>query len=320
MDHNWENRLLEWAYEGLESNTDPEYAELDEQALKQAYDHCESLIKTHSRTFHMASALLPAEKRRAARALYAFCRTSDDLVDCADGDLQRGLGNWRKRALVDIPDEDDPVALAWTHTRIRHGIPLGYAEQLIKGVARDLTTTRYATFDDVTEYCYGVAATVGLMVMYIIGFSGPEAIPYAVKLGVALQLTNILRDVGEDWGIGRLYLPQEELSAFNLTEEDINAGHVDHRWTDFMRFQIERNRRLYSEALPGIALLDPDGRFAISAAAELYRAILEDIEAHDADVFGRRAYVSKWGKLRRLPGIWWRSKNLERPLVLQDID
>jgi len=212
------------------------------------------------------------------------------------------------------------VALAWTHTRIGYGIPLGYAEQLIKGVARDLTTTRYATFDDVTEYCYGVAATVGLMVMYIIGFSGPEAIPYAVKLGVALQLTNILRDVGEDWGVGRLYLPQDELSAFNLTEEDINAGHVDHRWTDFMRFQIERNRRLYSEALPGIALLDPDGRFAISAAAELYRAILEDIEAHDADVFGRRAYVSKWGKLRRLPGIWWRSKNLERPLVLQDID
>jgi phytoene synthase len=320
MDGNWENRLLEWAYEGLESNTDPEYAEPGEQALKRAYDHCEALIKTHSRTFHLASALLPADKRHAARALYAFCRTSDDLVDCAGGDLQRGLEDWRRRALIDLPGEEDPVALAWTHTRVSYGIPLGYAEQLIEGVARDLTTTRYATFDDVTEYCYGVAATVGLMVMYIIGFSGPEAIPYAVKLGVALQLTNILRDVGEDWRAGRLYLPQQELSAFNLTEEDINAGHVDHRWTDFMRFQIERNRRLYSEALPGIALLDTDGRFAISAAAELYRAILEDIEAHDSDVFGRRAYVSKWGKVRRLPGIWWRSKNPERPPVLEDID
>jgi phytoene synthase len=158
------------------------------------------------------------------------------------------------------------------------------------------------------EYCYGVASTVGLMTMHIIGFSGPEAIPYAVKLGVALQLTNMLRDVDEDWRAGRLYLPQEELAAFNLIEEDIATGNVDDRWREFMRFQIERNRSLYSEALPGIAMLDPDGRFAISASAELYRAILDDIELHDWDVFQRRSYVGTWGKLRRLPGIWWRSK------------
>ncbi|MBD3183007.1 phytoene/squalene synthase family protein, partial [Candidatus Poribacteria bacterium] len=187
----------------------------------------------------------------------------------------------------------------------------GYAQQLIDGVARDLVLTRYSNFEELTEYCYGVASTVGLMVMYIIGFTGSEAIPYAIKLGVALQINNILRDVGEDWQNGRLYLPQDELSDFGLTENDIAAGKVDQRWREFMKFQINRNRQLYDEAIPGIGMLDADGRFSISAAAELYRGILEDIEANDYDVFNRRAYVSNWGKIRRLPGIWWRSKRYD---------
>ena len=150
--------------------------------------------------------------------------------------------------------------------------------------------------------------------MYIIGFSGVEAIPFALKLGVALQLTNILRDVGEDWRAGRLYLPQEDLGRFGLSEGDIEAGTVDDRWRAFMRFQIARTRQLYEEAWPGIALLHADGRFAIGAAAELYRAILSDIEANDYDVFSRRAHITAWGKLKRLPAIWWRSKKLKKLL------
>jgi len=146
------------------------------------------------------------------------------------------------------------------------------------------------------------------MAMHIIGFEGPHAVPYAVKLGVALQLTNILRDVGEDWRAGRLYLPSDELAQFGLGEEDVAAGQVDDRWRAFMRFQIGRARRLYAEAMPGIRLLAADGRFAIAAAAELYRAILDDIEAHDYNVFARRAHIGALGKLRRLPGIWWRSR------------
>jgi phytoene synthase len=121
-------------------------------------------------------------------------------------------------------------------------------------------------------------------------------------------MTNILRDVGEDWRAGRLYLPQEELRAFNLGESDIRQGSVTPRWREFMRFQIARNRQLYAEALPGITLLDSDGRFAIGAAAELYRAILATIEKNDYDVFNRRAFVSTWGKLRRLPGIYYRAR------------
>jgi phytoene/squalene synthetase len=214
----------------------------------------------------------------------------------------------RYRRLGGPPALDDPVALAWADVRTRYRVPSQYAHQLMDGVAMDFVVRRYATFDELAEYSYGVASTVGLMAMHIIGFRGPEAIPYAIKLGVSLQITNILRDVAEDWRSGRLYLPQEDLSAFDLDEADIAAGRVDDRWRAFMRFQVERNRRLYAEALPGIALLHADGRFAIEAAAELYQAILEDIEARGGDVFSRRAYVSRWGKAHRLPGIWWRAR------------
>jgi phytoene synthase len=150
------------------------------------------------------------------------------------------------------------------------------------------------------------------MSMHIVGFAGPEAIPYAIKLGVALQLTNILRDVGEDWYSGRVYLPQDELAAFGLSEADLERRTVTDKWRSFMRFQVERNRRLYRESMPGIALLNRDGRFAINAAADLYQGILDDIEAHDYDVFGRRAFVGGWGKVRMLPGIWWRSRTVRR--------
>jgi phytoene synthase len=124
---------------------------------------------------------------------------------------------------------------------------------------------------------------------------------------VALQLTNILRDVGEDWGKGRLYLPQEDLERFGLDETDIAAARLDRRWQALMRFQIERTRSLYAEAMPGIAYLSADGRFAVMAAAVLYRDILQDIERHNYDAFTRRAYVSSLGKLARLPSIWWQS-------------
>jgi phytoene synthase len=308
----WEHRLLTLAHEGLESHVEPgpedSWVYRTAPLLDRAYDHCAAITQEHSRTFYLASGLLPPDKRRAARALYAFCRVSDDLVDRADGDLLAGLEDWRRRAMAPHPSPDDAVALAWADTRARYHIPSRYAEQLIDGVARDLLPVRYATFEDLAAYAYSVASTVGLMAMHIIGYAGIEAIPYAVKLGVALQLTNILRDVGEDWRAGRFYLPQDELAAFGLTEADVAAGRVDDRWRGLMRFQIARTRRLYDEAMPGIALLNPDGRFAITAAADLYRAILTDIEAHDYDVFARRASLSAWGKLRRLPGIWRRAR------------
>lgn len=307
----WEHRLLNWAYEGIASPPSAGCVETTEQHRDKAYATCAEITQRHSRTFYLASGLLPPDKRKSVRALYAFCRTSDDIVDHAvePGDISReaALDLWRQRVLGACEDPDDLLVLAWADTQATYSIPSLYAEQLIDGVERDLRQTRYSTFEDLTAYCYGVASTVGLMAMHIVGFSSPEALPYAVKLGVALQLTNILRDIGEDWCAGRLYLPQDEMARFGVHEQNIAAGLVDHRWRAFMRFQIERIRDLYAESLAGVKYLSRDGRFAIGTAAELYQAILIDIEAHDFDVFRRRAHTTPWGKLRRLPAIWWRT-------------
>jgi phytoene synthase len=311
----WERHLISLAYEARRSvvTAAPKLV-ADRPLLDRAYAYCSSITAAHSKTFYTATSLLPREKRKAVRALYAFCRVSDSIVDCSEGDAEESLAGWRHRALSAQPLPDDLIATAWTDTRLRYRIPARYAEQFIEGVARDLCQKRYQTFEELTAYAYGVASTVGLMSMHIIGFSSTEAIPYAIKLGVALQLTNILRDVGEDWRAGRIYLPLEELAAFGLTEADVASAasaasrRVDERWCALMRFQMTRNRQLYAEAMPGIRMLNPEGRFAVAAAGALYRAILDDIEAHDYDVFNRRAQVSAWGKLARLPGIWWRSR------------
>lgn len=313
--HSWEHSLLRLAHEGWQAaKQQPFTTEASATDLVAAYLHCEQITAEHSRSFHLASRLLPPEKRRATRALYAFCRMTDDLVDEPDegADLSREerlglLKEWQTRAFDPAPSSDDALVLAWADARARFHIPQRYAEQLIDGVAQDLTHSGYQTFADLTGYCYGVASTVGLMSMHIVGYRGAEAIPYAVKLGVALQMTNILRDVMEDWRNGRLYLPREELDSFGIAPEEIGER-VDYRWREFMRFQIARNRQLYAEAWPGIGLLARDGRFSIAAAADLYRQILNDIENHGYDNLSRRAYISKWQKLSRLPGIWWSSR------------
>lgn len=307
----WECALLPLAYEAEYQIADESPQPVRDTALlHRAYAYCASLTSRHSRTFSLASGLLPLEKRRAMRALYAFCRTSDDLVDCSreGAYTQEALDTWRRTVLAPAPPASDLVAIAWADTRERYHIPLRYAEQLIDGVGHDLYQRRYRTFEEVAAYAYGVASTVGLMSMHIIGFAGEQAIPYAIALGVALQITNILRDIAEDWQAGRLYLPTDELAEYGLTGADLDRGRVDERWRAFLRCQIERNRHLYDEANPGISLLERDGRFAVAAASGLYRAILDDIEAHNYDVFGRRAHVSAWGKARRIPAIWWRSR------------
>lgn len=305
----WENPLVALAHEAWQavSPTLPRQV-TDERLLNKAYDFCKKITATYSRSFYLASALLPWEERRSARALYAFCRVADDIVDNLDDDREVALRSWQRRALSEHPPNDDMVALAWSHSRSKYQIPIRYAEQLLDGVTRDLYQRRYESFEELTTYCYGVASTVGLMSMHIVGFQSEEALRYAVKLGVALQLTNILRDVGEDRARDRIYLPQNELKAFGVTEEQIFSGRIDRSWRELMNFQISRARKIYAEAWPGIALLDPSGRLAIAAAASFYAAILDEIEGNDFDVFNHRAYVSKWGKLRKIPRIWLKTK------------
>ncbi|MGD8804906.1 MAG: squalene/phytoene synthase family protein [Chloroflexota bacterium] len=308
-DDSWVNRLLILAHEAGQATVAVDRPPcVDGALLERAYRHCAALTAQHSRSFYIASGFLKTPARKDVRALYAFCRTADNIVDDGREQAAIRLQAWRKQALGLQPPESDLVAVAWVDTRARYHFPQRLIEQLLGGVARDLEQVRYRTFDELAIYCYGVASTVGLMSMQIIGYEDEAAIVYAVKLGVALQLTNILRDVAEDWRRGRLYLPLDELGAFGLSEQDVAKGIIDRRWRAFMRFQIARARAIYDEASPGIGLLARQGRLAVSAAAAFYRAILDDIEAHDYDVFSRRAYVSAWGKAHRLPSIWWRAK------------
>lgn len=307
----WEHQLLLMAEEAQDTRSDHAsgHHHTNHGTVAAAYAHCADITRQNSKTFYLASALLPPEKRRAARALYALCRVTDNIVDCPeDGvDTLSALEAWRVRVREADTCNTDPILAAWADARHRFAIPPGYVDQLIDGVRRDLTHKRYADFAQLAGYSYGVASTVGLMAMHIVGYSGAEALPYAVRLGVALQVTNILRDVAEDWRFGRVYLPQDELAMYGLSEDDIALGKVTEAWREFMRFQIARNRLLYKESWEGVAMLDPNGRFAITAAGQLYNAILTDIEHHDYDVFSRRAHIGAAGKLARLPQIWWMS-------------
>lgn len=303
----WERHLLSLAIQPKEKPTNPILIS-DTETLQKAYAYCDAIIAEHSKSFYLASALLPASKRIAARVLYAFCRVSDNIVDIPRDNPGSVLEQWRDRTLGTTPSHNDLIAIAWADVQYRYRIPKVYAQQLIDGVAVDLIKNRYEDFSELTRYAYGVASTVGLMVMHIIGYQGEEAIPYAIRLGLALQLTNILRDVGEDYRNGRIYLPLDELQQFGLSEEDLALGEVSDKWKAFMRFQIERNRQLYREAWDGIKMLHRDGRFAIAAAARFYAGILDEIEANLYDVFNCRANVSKLQKLQMLPGIWLNSR------------
>ena len=305
---NWENQLIDLAGNIPHPSTRPFFSYwAGDAALHSAYKQAEKITAEHSKSFHFASGLLPEEKRSAVRALYAFCRTVDDIVDEAmDAECETQLDYWR--AMVENVSfrDGDLVAAAWADTLARYHIPRHYALQLIDGVARDLLQARYQTFDELATYCYGVASTVGLMSMYIVGFKTNEAIPYAIKLGVALQMTNILRDVGEDYQNGRLYLPRQEMAYHGIREEDIAQGRLTDNWRQFMKFQIDRTRQLYKESWPGVKMLEREGQLAIGAASVFYSGILDEIEKNDYDVFTRRASLSTWGKVSRLLKLTWK--------------
>jgi 15-cis-phytoene synthase len=309
---NWENQLLALAGNVQHPNTRPFFSYwAGDAALHNAYKMAEKITSEHSKSFSFASGLLPEEKRSAVRALYAFCRTVDDIVDeSLDDEREIKLDYWRQMVETASFEDNDLVAAAWADTLTRYHIPRHYALQLIDGVARDLSQSRYQTFDELATYCYGVASTVGLMSMYIIGFHGNDAVPYAIKLGVALQMTNILRDIGEDYGNGRLYLPREELIYYGIQESDIAAGRITENWRQFMKFQIDRTRQLYAESWAGVKMLEREGQLAIGAASVFYQGILDEIEKRDYDVFTGRASLSAIGKVSRIPSLWLKIKTL----------
>lgn len=295
---------------GFLREDDTQLARLDAQ-------HCESLTRAHARTFALASSFLPPRKRRGAFAVYAFCRLADDIVDRNhgkdSGGLQSELDAYRagvSEAITGNPD--GPVFRELWRCVTEYGVPADVLEELLNGVARDVEPQGYATWADLSQYCEGVAASVGAMCTYIFGVSGDEAVrdravKYARTLGVAMQVTNILRDVGEDAATGRCYLPDEVLSAFGITAERVLGDPTlkhDPNWTRLMRHEIARARALYRAASPGISLLEPDAQRCARACADGYAAILGAIERNRYDSFSVRARVGNWARAGLLWNVW----------------
>ena len=269
-------------------------------ALDACYDHCHEIVRSHSRSFALSSRFLPFAKRRAVWAAYAFCRTADNIVDRVSDPAERlaAIDAWETQLLAAYAGRaTDPIYIAFADAVARFNIPVQAALDLLRGARMDITVNRYATYDALSEYCYLVASTVGVMMMPVLGSITADATDYAILLGRAMQLTNILRDVGEDATMGRIYLPAEDLERFGYTEADVFAQTIDARFVGLMRFQIARARELYTAAEPGIAGLLPESRYAVRLALHLYRGILAAIEANGFNVFTMRAFVPVHAKI-----------------------
>lgn len=279
--------------------------------------YCEQVVRTHARTFALASRLLPADKRRAAFALYAFCREADDLVDLAPADrtgvTASQLDAYRERLDAALEGRGDgPVFREVARVVDKYQIPGAPLHELLAGVTTDLSTRHYATWAELELYCQGVASSVGEMCTHVFGVPGDHetyqrAVRYARTLGVAMQLTNILRDVGEDAARGRCYLPADDLRLFDLTADDVLHDRqlcADKRWRHLMVFEIARARSLYRVANPGIALLSRDAQSCAAACASGYAGILQAIEAQNYDTISSRARVGRLARVGILWGAW----------------
>ncbi|NEP57117.1 MAG: phytoene synthase [Symploca sp. SIO2G7] len=288
-----------------------------------SYEICRQITAKYAKTFYLGTLLMPKAKRRAIWAIYAWCRRTDELVDGPQSSLTttETLDRWEQHLeslFAGQPTDNPDVALVDT---LQHfSMDIEPFRDMIAGQRMDLHRRRYETFTELNLYCYRVAGTVGLMSCAVLGLEShrqtPESQPLdtnypteeAIALGIACQLTNILRDVGEDAKRGRIYLPLEELALFNYTEADLFSGVVDSRWRELMRFQIQRARKYYVQAERGITALSRDSRWPVWAASILYQKILDAIERNDYDVFSKRAFVPKAKKLLYLPISWFRAQ------------
>jgi phytoene synthase len=287
-------------------------------SLEQAYEECRLETAQWAKTFYLGTLLMPPEKRRAIWAIYVWCRRTDELMDSAEAqarpasELSDRLDRWEQRTRDLFAGQvQDGLDLVMRDTIERFPQPLQPYLDMIEGQRMDLRCHRYASFDDLKLYCYRVAGTVGLMTQEVMGLDAaytsapwsqpPDTSSAAVALGIANQLTNILRDVGEDRGRGRIYLPLDELARFGVSEDQLMAGVVDDNWRRLMAFQLQRARDWFARSEAGVRWLAPDARWPVWASLRLYRGILDVIEQHGYDVFNKRAYVPTAGKLLDLP-------------------
>ncbi|MBI4300871.1 MAG: phytoene/squalene synthase family protein [Chloroflexi bacterium] len=276
-------------------------------SLDDAYEYCRRLTKERAKNFYYASITLPREQRKAIYAAYAFCRHCDDY---SDDDLAYEqklvlLAGYRE-SLAKAFDEtpSDPLFSALRDTAEKYHIPKKYFDEIISGVEMDLSLRRYRTFDDLFTYCYRVAAVVGLICVQIFGYKDPRAQEYAVDLGVAMQLANILRDIKEDAGRDRIYIPQEDLQRFGYSEQDLLRGMINQPFVEMMRFEVERARDYFERGSKLLPLLPLRSRACPAVLRGIYKAVLGRIEQGNYDVYSQRMRLRTREKLRLTGRIW----------------
>jgi len=262
-------------------------------AIDQSYDYCRHVARARAKNFYYSFLLLSAQQRKAMCAVYAFMRICDDLSD-EPGASRVALDRWRAEMedALEGRFSGHPLWPAFHHTVRRFCIPHEYLRAMIDGVVSDLEPRRFRTFDELYHYCYQVASVVGLTVIYIFGFDTPSAPPLAEKCGVAFQLTNILRDIREDSERGRIYLPQDDLARFGVTEDDLAHGRRTPAFLEMMQFETDRAHAYYRESNPLLDLIHPRSRSSLWALITIYSRVLDRIEAGHYDIFRKRVRLS----------------------------
>ena len=262
-------------------------------SLELSYRHCREVARFRARNFYFSFVTLPAAQRDAMCAVYTFMRYCDDLSD-EPGATRSAMDRWRN-ALVEALDghpDENPMWPAFLDSVARYEIPHEYFYAMVEGVASDFEPVNIATFDDLYRYCYRVASVVGLTTIRIFGYTSPDAIPLAEKCGIAFQLTNILRDVKEDTGLGRTYIPAEDLERFGVTVADLKAGKRTENFGRLMDFEIARARAYYDESKPLLKMIQPKTRRSLWTLITIYSRLLDRIAESKYDVLTRRISLS----------------------------
>jgi len=273
-------------------------------------EYCAQKAAQSGSSFYYSFRLLPAPRRAAITALYAYCREVDDVVDeVSDPNVARvKLAWWRTEVdAIFTGDPQHPVALALVKAVERYGITRGNLQTVIDGMEMDLDKVRYVDFTELETYCDRVAGVVGLMAAAIFGYEDPSTLVYASKLGVAFQLTNIIRDVGEDARRGRVYLPQEDLARFGVPPSDVLRGHASPAFVELMRFETERARAWYDAAFAALPARDRHAQRAGIAMAAIYRTLLDEIARDGYRVLDRRIALTPLRKLWLATRAAWRA-------------
>ncbi len=288
--------------------------EVSAETLRKSYEICRDVTRHHAKSFYFSSHTLPLEKRKGAYAIYAFCREADDAVDLAENSAQReqAVREFRERLALIYQGTLSGMpgwVPAFAETVRIHEIPSSYFEELLEGMVWDQGRVRLKTWAELERYCYLVAGVVGVVMTHLFTKPRPELLETAKDLGTAMQLTNILRDIKEDWERDRIYLPEEERVRFGIKESDFLQRDTPPTWRLFLQFQIDRAREYYLRSEQGIVQLPPDGsRMTVWMMRTIYAEILNEIEKADYQVLRGRVRVSMGRKLILAAEAWGRSR------------